>query len=739
MAVGQIITASRYNMMQSRVALILGIGSERFGYGQPVISSSVSPNVIIDETHMNKLKQDLINCAVHQTGVLPILPQVASRDEITESVYREYETLSNIIFNNRDNIFTDTQASFEVKLNVQRTESWGGAGQPQIIAHEFNVVFETFDDRRYFFNTGGEIRFSTSLTSSNGAKSSDWVSMLNSVNIVTFSNNGTIAGSGFTTSINNFDLTDEYQTIYSKFGSGLYSENSYIIKAKLNASNIINFSVEYSDGVSNFEDESVNGKLVSNISQLRATGQYVEAKSPIYQNVKNLSTITPLESPTYILRASSPEVLEGNFVIINLTTTNVPNGEVVPYNIRGVTSADISGAPLSGNFQVFNNGASITINIATDSILANDDNKLMTVRLANGFSNVSVNIIDTTPDPVYSLTASNSAVYEGFDITFDLDVQNLPAGTQIPYTISGVSSDDIEGQSLTGNFTIDGIGKDSLTLPVTLDDFEESETLTLSIDNTSVSVSVQILDASYTLFSNNLSPNEGDTITITLVTNEVPNNTVVPYTISGVSSNDINIPLIGSFTVINNQAQVSITFISDAEVEPDEQFTLSLDNGKSAITLTVVDTPIPTSANRTCIAVIDEASSARTTLSSNWTSFRTNWPNRPFYLLQPGRTRPELYEPAAFVSDPLTEYSQVNRDNGNPGQASDWYTLCNLDQLPDGSKLALFIDTSGSMTLSTVQASYNLFKQKIQERNMTIIEVFNRNENWILPFDTILD
>ena len=134
---------------------------------------------------------------------------------------------------------------------------------------------------------------------------------------------------------------------------------------------------------------------------------------------------------------------------------------------------------------------------------------------------------------------------------------------------------------------------------------------------------------------------------------------------------------------------------------------------------------------------LDEASSFRDPTSA-WSSFRSNWPNRPYYLLQPGRTRPELKEPAAFVSDPLTEYSQVIRDGGTP-PTSDWYTICGIDQLPDGSKLALFIDTSGSMRLSTVQASYDLFKQKIQARNMSIIEVFNGNENWILPFDTILD
>ncbi len=44
----------------------------------------------------------------------------------------------------------------------------------------------------------------------------------------------------------------------------------------------------------------------------------------------------------------------------------------------------------------------------------------------------------------------------------------------------------------------------------------------------------------------------------------------------------------------------------------------------------------PTSAQRLCIAVIDEADAqATSTFSTLWTQFRTNYPNRTFYLLQP--------------------------------------------------------------------------------------------------------
>ncbi len=61
-----------------------------------------------------------------------------------------------------------------------------------------------------------------------------------------------------------------------------------------------------------------------------------------------------------------------------------------------------------------------------------------------------------------------------------------------------------------------------------------------------------------------------------------------------------------------------------------------------------------------------------------------------------------------------------------------------MDNLPDGSKVALFIDTSGSMTMSTIQASYDLLVSKLNARSITIISVTNSGEDWITPFLTDL-
>ena len=77
---------------------------------------------------------------------------------------------------------------------------------------------------------------------------------------------------------------------------------------------------------------------------------------------------------------------------------------------------------------------------------------------------------------------------------------------------------------------------------------------------------------------------------------------------------------------------------------------------------------------------------------------------------------------------------QVNRDNGNAALASDWYAICGLENVPEGSSIALFIDNSGSMTQATVQASYELLVSKLNARGITITTVTNSNEDWITPF-----
>lgn len=146
------------------------------------------------------------------------------------------------------------------------------------------------------------------------------------------------------------------------------------------------------------------------------------------------------------------------------------------------------------------------------------------------------------------------------------------------------------------------------------------------------------------------------------------------------------------------------------------------------------------SENITCIAVIDENDNeTQATVDAKWAAFRAEFPGRKLYALRPvGWEQYPFYVPThpegRFVG-PIS----VNRDHGNIGQRSDWYSLCNLQVIPSGSAIALFIDNSGSMFTSHVQASYDLFMQKLSDRGINVVTVTNEAEDYITPFNRFLD
>jgi len=103
--------------------------------------------------------------------------------------------------------------------------------------------------------------------------------------------------------------------------------------------------------------------------------------------------------------------------------------------------------------------------------------------------------------------------------------------------------------------------------------------------------------------------------------------------------------------------------------------------------------------------------------------------------------------PTGFFNDTLspdgvdrTIVSNVARDNGFEASRSDWFEICRLDRFTASAIgfIGLFVDTSGSMTLNTVRASYNFFLSRVADSNNTVANVFNGQERFITPFLTTL-
>lgn len=94
----------------------------------------------------------------------------------------------------------------------------------------------------------------------------------------------------------------------------------------------------------------------------------------------------------------------------------------------------------------------------------------------------------------------------------------------------------------------------------------------------------------YVLTPSSVSVNEGELLTITLTTTNVPNGSSIPYTITGVSTADIGGSLTGNITITNNTGSVAFTLAADTTTEGTETLVLSLNGIDKSVSVTINDT-----------------------------------------------------------------------------------------------------------------------------------------------------
>ncbi len=100
------------------------------------------------------------------------------------------------------------------------------------------------------------------------------------------------------------------------------------------------------------------------------------------------------EVALYNLSASGSSVVEGDIFYVYLTTANVPNGTLVPYEISGVSPSDIGTVGLTGSFTVNDGFASVMFTAAVDALVETETFTLTLTGITPTVS-VSVNILDS--------------------------------------------------------------------------------------------------------------------------------------------------------------------------------------------------------------------------------------------------------------------------------------------------------------------------------------------------------
>lgn len=184
----------------------------------------------------------------------------------------------------------------------------------------------------------------------------------------------------------------------------------------------------------------------------------------------------------------------------------------------------------------------------------------------------------------YSLSAYELYAREISDQTIQFKVlfdDPAPGGWSIDETVLGSFTSNLGLLIPDGSVSINGTSYDTVVYPSNL----------LPVGSEIVSLSAGTPPTpSYNLLRSTASINEGQSVTITLSTNNVSNGTVIPYTISGSASQaDLGLSSLSGSFIVGVTNSVTLTAASDLTTEGNESFTLSLSNGADSISVTIID------------------------------------------------------------------------------------------------------------------------------------------------------
>jgi len=437
-------------------------------------------------------------------------------------------------------------------------------------------------------------------------------------------------------------------------------------------------------------------------------------------------------APSATVGVSTTSVNEGQSVEFTVNTTNVSAGSTLFFSSGGTAvAADFTDNSLTGSFVVSATGiTTFTRTLVAEATGTEGSENFNLVIRTNSTTGTA---LTTTPSitindivPSYNVTPSTTNVAEGDSVTFTINTTNVGDGTTLYWRLvqygsndpvsaqygfnTVVNFSDFEPSQSSGNFIINNnVG--IVTLTPEVDYKTESEGFSISIRTGSTSGSITTTSSVVTVtdtFPSNVSitpssttVDENGSITFTVTGTNIPPSSYYYAVIREVSGliNQEDFDNLGQtsttyaferFSIANNTGTFTIELKEDFLSEGVETF--AVDVRYSTTTGTILGTS--------------------PTITINDTS----------------------RNPGAAANGLTFGPVIVNRDGGDTADVTDWYKICKIDDLPEGSSIALFIDTSGSMTLNTVRASYDAFVAKLNEKNITITTVTNNSEDWITPF-----
>jgi len=301
MAVNDIIKTSDYNTLRNSIIQVIGNGSATYGYGQPIRSSAKADNEVISQTDWDLLRFDIVNTRLHQDGANPTIKDIQEGELLSFGNNTQYSNLISTATSLPNRLTVGTGQFLTepattpagAALTSSRAFSLPTTSWNSLLQCEITVGFTNADLCRWFFNSGGEIRITSSRTGgTSNSQNSDWSSLLTSAGQRSFGAQTpetglpSPIGSSAMDAKNFYRLTSTYQNYYSLASSSPYTSNSYNLDARCDVADNRNgtattvylrvrFVDNYTDpgpGGPPFTGDEVDGTFTVTVSEKRATG-----------------------------------------------------------------------------------------------------------------------------------------------------------------------------------------------------------------------------------------------------------------------------------------------------------------------------------------------------------------------------------------------------------------------------------------------------------------------------------
>lgn len=291
MPVGSKIEDLDYNTIAAKIANIMGSGAGQSGYGQTVISSPVAEGTRIEKAHWDALRFDILNARLHQDGLLPAVIEAVRGQVIRFGAGHpnsQYNAQSDLAIANKFNVGTG-QYVIDSAVTTSRVTPWSVA-----VSSTVTATFGSSDYARWFFNSGGRIRFTSTRTGgTSSVQNNAWSTLLNTAGTVEFD------------AVNFYNSTTTPAVLFFDQPSFPYSANRYTITHACNVANNINGGATTLSFTINWEDvyedrgplpppDRVDGTLTLIVDELRASGILLPAGTPPFVIARPTYTITPI-------------------------------------------------------------------------------------------------------------------------------------------------------------------------------------------------------------------------------------------------------------------------------------------------------------------------------------------------------------------------------------------------------------------------------------------------------------